>query len=107
MLAWLIAHKECIYATFGVPFIAFTLSKFPDPRLFEGKWYYAPYFGFFQMATYYSAGEWNKWGFGKASMPFTQTPKLSETIHPLLEKLSFSYPAFYLAEETKDTVKLP
>lgn len=81
--AFLITHKTEIYYGVVLPFIVLTVAKFPDPRLFETRWWYSVYYGFFTVATWISASEWNKWG-GKFKFPFfSQEPKLSNTPNPL------------------------
>ena len=83
--AFLITHKTEIY--YGVmTFVALSVSKFPDPRRFETRWWHPAYYAFFTIATWVSGGEWNKWG-GKFKFPFfSQEPKLENTPHPLYTK---------------------
>ncbi len=88
---WMVANQGEILASLILPYVAFTLSKFPDPREFEGKWYYPFYYGFFMLATHYSSGDWRKWGVGKPSLPFTQSPKLKEVEPPM----AFTMPKFH------------
>lgn len=94
MLTFFITNKEIILSIIGA-FVALTVSKLPDPRSFEGEWYYAPYYAFFEIATtYLTIGSWNKFGLGKLAI-FEQHPKLSETPKPM----TFTDPNFFKYNE--------
>ena len=96
LTAWLIANKTLLFGV-GAGFFILTVSKLPDPRKFEGKWYYALYYAAFVVANWLSVGAWNRFGFKGFSLPFTVSPKLSETPHPLAP--TFTKPEFIKFDE--------
>jgi hypothetical protein len=85
LTSFLLTHRTEIYYSIILPIAVISVTKFPDPRLFETRWWYPFYYGIFTFVTWVSAAEWNKWG-GKLKIPFfPQEPKLSNTPHPLYE----------------------
>jgi hypothetical protein len=100
ILVWLNDNKTELWLAFGLPFVVFTIAKIPDPRLFEGRWFYPLYYAFFQVASRWSASQWNKLG-GVAKIPLSQVPRLKETPSPVQE-LKFETPDMYPFDENEN-----
>jgi hypothetical protein len=102
--AWILLNKKIILSSVIIPFVGFTISKFPDPRAYKGKWYYPYYYATFMIVTHYSAGDWTEWG-GKLKVPFSQYPRLKDVPEP--EVLTFVMPEFHpIRQSEEQTVRL-
>lgn len=88
---FVVANQEELISSFVIPFVVFTIAKFPDPRNYEDKWWYVIYYVFFAIATRYSGAQWDKVG-GVAKIPGFQFPKLYDVQHP---KANLGVPTFW------------